>query len=215
MIKGVVFDLDGTLLNTIVDLKNSVNSTYESFGYDTRKTDNETMAMVGHGMKNLIEQCFPLKDEEFIKEALKRFLKFYDEQYTRNTKPYKGIVELVDELNKKGIKIGVNSNKNDEYTQNLIRLNFKNISEKFVSGIKPGDKTKPDPTNVTKLVEKMGLNKNEVLYVGDSPTDAKTAQNAGIEFVSVTWGFRTKEKLIAAGATKIIDTPEDLIKYCN
>ena len=215
MIKGIIFDLDGTLLKTIDDLNNAVNDTYAHFGVDKRNSNEETMALIGHGMKNLIIKLFPDKDEVFIEEALKVFLEFYDKQYACCTKPYEGICELIDTLIDRGYKVGVNSNKNNNYTAHLISLNFPNIDQEYVCGVKPGDKVKPDPTNVNCTIEKMGLNKDEVLYVGDSPTDYKTAENAGVGFVGVSWGYRSKEKILEAGAEYVVDEAQDLLKYCR
>ena len=214
MIKGIIFDLDGTLLNTIDDLNNSVNDTYAHFGVDKKNTCEETMALVGHGMRNLMIQMFPGKDEAFIEDALKVFLDAYDRQYACCTKPYEGITELVDELIKRGCKVGINSNKNHNYMMHLINSNFPEVEDDYITGVKPGDKTKPDPTNVNNVIEKMGLNKEEVLYVGDSPTDYKTAENAGVRFIGVSWGYRSKEKIMAAGAETVIDRPEELLEYC-
>ena len=211
MYKGIIFDLDGTLLNTITDLNNSVNDTYKYFSYPKTNSEKETMSMVGHGMKNLMQQCFKDKDETFIEEALKVFLNFYDKQYALCTKPYEGITLLVNTLIDKGIKVGVNSNKNDIYTKHLIEMNFPSIDLKYVTGIKPNDKTKPDPTNVLKVIDEMKLNNDEILYIGDSPTDVETAKNAKLKSVGVTWGYRPKEKLIEKGVDYIINKPEELL----
>lgn len=215
MYKGIIFDLDGTLLNTITDLNNSVNDTYKHFNYPKVNSEKETMSLVGHGMNNLIKQCFTDKDEAFVKEALKVFLDYYDTQYYKYTKPYNGITLLIDKLIEKGHLVGVNSNKNDNYTKHLIELNFPNMNIDYVTGVKPGDKVKPDPSNVLKVIEKMKLDKNEILYVGDSPTDIETAKNAGLEFVGVSWGFRSKDILIEKGAVNIIDKPEELMNFSN
>ena len=215
MIKGIIFDLDGTLLNTIDDMNNSINDTYAYFGYEKRNTVPETMSMVGHGMKNLVTQCFPGNDEEFILKALDVFLNFYDKQYYKTTAPYPGVVDMVNDLIEKGYKVGVNSNKNHNYTKHLIELNFPKINEEYVTGVRPGDATKPDPANVNRVIEAMGLTKDEILYVGDSPTDFQTSQNAGTHFCGVSWGFRSKEKIMAAGADKVIDEAEELLDLCQ
>lgn len=212
MYKGIIFDLDGTLLNTIRDLNNSVNDTYKYFSYPKQNSEEETMSLVGHGMRNLIKSCFPNKDEDFIDEALKVFLDFYDKKYYEYTRPYKGITSLIDILIEKNYKLGVNSNKNHNYTKHLIELNFPNMNLEYVKGIKAGDKTKPDPTNILKTIEEMNLSSKEIIYVGDSPTDVKTAQNANLKSVGVSWGFRPKEKLIEAGVDLIIDEPHELLK---
>jgi len=213
MIKAVVFDLDGTLLNTIDDLNNSVNDTYKFYGLEKRNTVSETMSLVGHGMKNLMVKCFPDKDEASIEEILKKFLSFYDQQYYKETKPYEGMVDLVNTLVEKGIKVGVNSNKDDNYTKHLIELNFPNVNLDYVAGVRPGDKTKPDPSNVNEVIKKMCLEKQEVLYVGDSPTDYQTAANANLKFIAVTWGFRSKEQLKKVGAVDFINEAKELLEY--
>lgn len=194
MIKGIIFDLDGTLLNTITDLNNSVNKTFKLMNVDKVNAEEKTMSEVGHGIKNLIEQIFSDTNVD-IDKAYQTFLDVYKEEYTKHTKPYEGIKELIDELNNLNIKIGVNSNKNDEYTKHLIELNFNNINLNYVLGKTSNIKTKPDPEGLNYIINKMNLNKNEVIYCGDSPTDVKTASNANIRCISVTWGFRSEEVL--------------------
>ena len=211
MIKGIIFDLDGTLLNTIDDLTNSVNDTLKFFNDERRNTNEQTMAMVGHGMKNLIKNLFPGKDESFILKALDVFLDAYARQYTNCTKPYEGIKELIDSLIEKGYKVGVNSNKNNDYTLHLIKLHFPNMNTEYVTGVKPGDKIKPDPTNVNGIINKMELKNDEILYVGDSPTDYQTSKNANLKFVGVSWGYRTKEQIHNAGADIIIDNASEIL----
>lgn len=211
MIKGIIFDLDGTLLNTIDDLNNSINDTFKYFNLNKRNTTTLTMSQVGHGMKNFIEICFPNEDEVFVSKALEVFLDCYSKQYDKCTLPYDGIKELIDYLIKNNYKVGVNSNKNHLYTINLIKKHFPNIDLDYVSGIKKGDKIKPDPDNLIKIVKKMNLNKEEIIYVGDSPTDYKTSKNAQIKFVGVSWGYRKKEVILAAGANVVVDKPEEIM----
>lgn len=211
MIKGIIFDLDGTLLNTIDDLTNSVNDTLKFFNDERRNTNEQTMAMVGHGMKNLIKNLFPGKDESFILKALDVFLDAYARQYTNCTKPYEGIKEVIDSLIEKGYKVGVNSNKNNDYTLHLIKLHFPNMNLEYVTGVKPGDKIKPDPTNVNGIINKMELKNDEILYVGDSPTDYQTSKNANLKFVGVSWGYRTKEQIHNAGADIVIDKANEIL----
>ena len=208
MIKAIIFDLDGTLLNTISDLNNSLNKTYKLLNVAKENTEDMTMAMVGHGIFNLIEQCF---ENKLTKKAYKTFLEVYEKEYDQNTKPYEGIKELVDILILKGIKVGVNSNKNDIYTKHLIKIHFPNINQDYVLGHLENMKVKPDPEGVNLLIKKMNVLKEETLYVGDSPTDIKTANNAGIDVLSVTWGFRTKEQL--KDAKHIIDNPKEILSY--
>lgn len=214
MIKGIIFDLDGTLLNTISDLNNSINETFKLMNVDRINPEDKTMSQVGHGIKNLIIQAF--KDTNVdIDLAYNTFLKIYSKKYMENTVPYEGIKELIDELNKLNIKIGVNSNKNDEYTKELIKKHFPSINLDYVLGKREDIKVKPDPEGVNLIINKMNLNKDEVIYCGDSPTDVLTASNAGIKVLSVTWGFRSEDKLKEVNPNNIIYKPTEIINLIN
>lgn len=213
MYKGIVFDLDGTLLNTITDLNNSLNETFKLMNVDRRNSEDLTMSEVGHGIRNLIETAFAGLDVD-IDLAYKTFLDTYDKHYLDNTKPYDGIVELINKLDSLNIKIGVNSNKNDKYTKELIKKNFNNINLDYVLGKTENIKVKPDPEGLNLIINKMNLNKDEVIYCGDSPTDYKTACNAGIKCISVTWGFRSKEKLLEVNDL-VVDKKEEILKIVN
>ena len=210
MIRAIIFDLDGTLLNTISDLNNSINKTYKALNIDKENIEDITMARVGHGIHNLIEQCFPTN---LVEEAYKIFLEIYDKEYDKNTAPYKDIKKLIDTLIEKDIKVGVNSNKNDLYTKHLIEIHFPSINQDYVLGHIDNMKVKPDPEGVNLLIKKMDVLKEETIYVGDSPTDIKTAINAGIDVLSVTWGFRSKKQLIEANAKHLIDNPKEILDF--
>lgn len=210
MKKAIIFDLDGTLLNTISDLNNTVNLTYKYYGIDKTNTEEKTMTMVGHGIKNLVEQLF-VEYPELINQAYQKFLEIYDKEYYKTTIPYQGIKELIDELVKQDIKVGVNSNKNDTYTKKLIEIHFSNINQEFVLGKMDGIKVKPDPEGVNIILDRMNIDKKDALYIGDSPTDIKTALNAGIDSASVSWGFRSEKQLIEAKASRIINNPREIL----
>ncbi len=210
MKKAIIFDLDGTLLNTISDLNNTVNLTYKYYGIDKTNTEEKTMTMVGHGIKNLVEQLF-VEYPELINLAYQKFLEIYDKEYYKTTIPYQGIKELIDELVKQDIKVGVNSNKNDTYTKKLIEIHFSNINQEFVLGKMDGIKVKPDPEGVNIILDRMNIDKKDALYIGDSPTDIKTALNAGIDSASVSWGFRSEKQLIEAKASRIINNPREIL----
>lgn len=212
-IKGVIFDLDGTLLNTITDLNNSINETYKELGLDKRNSEEETMKKVGNGIRKLVERCYPDKDDEFLDLALKTFMRKYDEKYNEFSKPFDGIVELIEELQRRNIKIGVNSNKYDEYTKKLIKENFKDINLNYVFGGMSGYGVKPDPALANLIIANMGLNKDEVIYVGDTGVDYQTGKNAGIKVINVSWGFRSIDELKEAGAEIIIHKASDLLRY--
>ena len=210
MIKAIIFDLDGTLLNTIEDLNDSVNKTYEALGYDCKDSVLLTMAKVGHGIRNLISQCFKQED---VEKAYKTFLEIYNKNYDKKTKPYNGIKELIDVLSERNILIGVNSNKNDIYTKHLIEKNFPKINLEYVLGHIEGVNVKPDPKGANLILEKMNVSNDECLYIGDSQTDYLTAINGGFVPLSVTWGFRSKEQLKEAGATNMVDSPMEILNY--
>lgn len=213
MYKGIIFDLDGTLLYTITDLNNSLNETFKLMNVKRINSEELTMSQVGHGIKNLISQAFEgLKVDE--KKAYETFLSVYDKKYLENTKAYEGIKELIEELNNLNIKIGVNSNKNDKYTKELIKKNFPDINLDYVLGKTENIKVKPDPEGVNLIIDKMNLNKDEVIYCGDSKTDYNTAYNAGIKCISVSWGFRSKEKLLEVN-DMVVDTPKEIIKIIH
>ena len=210
MKRAIIFDLDGTILNTIGDLNNTVNLTYKYFNINKVDSIDKTMAMVGYGIKNLVEQMF-IEYPELTNEAYKKFLEIYKKEYYKTTIPYDGIKELIDNLITKGIKIGVNSNKNDSYTKKLIEIHFSNINMDYVLGKKDSINVKPDPMGVNLILKKMNVLNSEALYIGDSPTDIKTALNANIDSASVTWGFRSKQQLIDNGAIRIINKPSEIL----
>ncbi|MDO4499920.1 MAG: HAD family hydrolase [Erysipelotrichaceae bacterium] len=213
-IKGVIFDLDGTLLDTIADLNNSVNYTFEELGLDTRFSEEDTKARVGNGIKKLIARCYPDKDEEFLEKARAVFRKHYDIHFNDYTKPYDGIYELISILKEMGIKIGVNSNKYDVYTKQLIQKHFEFNSD-WVFGQVEELGVKPDPRAANLIIERMGLDKSEVLYVGDTLVDYQTGKNAGLKVINVLWGFRSLEELREGGVEEIIEKPLDLLKYID
>ncbi len=211
MKKAVIFDLDGTLLNTISDLNNSVNLTFKAFNIDRNDSVDKTMSMVGHGIKNLIEQCF-VDYPELSDSAYKKFLEIYNDEYYKTTIPYKGIKEMVDILIDNGIKIGVNSNKNDSYSKKLIEIHFPNINQELVLGHVDGMKVKPDPEGANLIINRMNVDKSDVVYIGDSSTDIKTAENTNIDSLSVTWGFRSEEELKLV-AHKLVHSPKEIVDY--
>lgn len=211
MKKGIIFDLDGTLINTITDLNAAVNLTYQELKIDKKDDVDTTMARVGHGIHNLIEQCFS-DNSDLIEDAYKIFLKKYDQVYDKTSIPYPDINVLIDRLIENDIKIGVNSNKNDVYTKRLIELHFPNINQDWVLGHLDNMKVKPDPEGVNLIIKKMNLEKNDVIYVGDSLTDVQTAKNAEIDCLSVTWGFRSKKEL-EGHDNVLIEKPLEILKY--
>ena len=212
MIKGIVFDLDGTLLNTLSDLTKSVNYVLEDYGRECLSED-DVRKRVGRGFKNLMSQSLNSEDDLLLEEAVGKFEYYYDQFYMDETFAYAGIKELLKELSKKGIKFCVNTNKKTAYAKRLIEYIFDDIDFVEVIGQRDGVGIKPDPTSCLELIELMGLNKDEVIYLGDGGTDYHTSINAGIDFVGCSWGYRGREALEELGVSKIIDEPKELLKY--
>lgn len=215
MIKGIIFDLDGTLINTIADIGGSVNSVLEDYGYPTH-TMEEYKKMVGHGFMKLIQSAMPsgLSEEEY-EEALVKFTYYYDQLYMDSTHPYDGIIEMLKELQARGIKLGVNSNKRNDYANSLVNTLFKDIEFTKVIGSRKDIPNKPDPTSALEIIEVMNLSKDEVMYIGDGETDIKTGIAAGIKTIGVSWGFKGVEVLKNAGAKTIIDEPCEVLNHLN
>lgn len=212
MIKSIIFDLDGTLLNTIEDLANACNYALTSLGYETHEVERYK-TFVGNGRYKLIKRMLPEDDRDIenIEKALKLFDYYYENHMVDMTKPYDGIIEMLDFLIKKGINIAVVSNKPHEFTVEVVK-NYFGDRFKAVYGHKKNTKEKPDPWAVLEVIEKFKINKDECLYVGDSEVDINTAKNAGVKSVGVEWGFRGKGELESAGANYIVNKPEQILE---
>lgn len=210
--KIVIFDLDGTLLNTIDDLADGVNHSLEKFGYPPR-TIGEVTNFVGNGIGNLIARALPGGGENpDYEKVFAEFRAFYTENCMIKTKPYPGISELLDELKSRGIGRAVVSNKNDRAVRRLSETYFGDRVD-TAAGEREGIKRKPAPDSVLEVLRLSGIERKDALYVGDSEVDILTAENAGIDLVAVDWGFRPRETLIRNGAKKIISKPKDLLEY--
>lgn len=208
----IIFDLDGTLLDTLDDLADSVNSVMNSEGFPARTRD-EVRSFVGEGYRLLIKRALPEStDDDEIDRCTEIFRTEYFKNIANKTKPYDGIEGLLNELRKMGIKIGVVSNKMDEAVKEACRFYFGNIIDAAV-GDNPERNKKPAPDNVYEVLKQLNSDKQNTLFVGDSNIDVKTAKNAELVCVGVTWGFRSKEVLIKEGADYIIDKPCELLKY--
>ncbi|MBQ2509802.1 MAG: HAD family hydrolase [Erysipelotrichaceae bacterium] len=211
MIKGVIFDLDGTTINTLNELYISINQTLKEYGYPTKTLDEVRMG-VGRGFRKLVEAVVPEKlDEEKLTEIGRSYQKAYTENYLKSD-VYPGMTDLLKELQERGIRLVVNSNKSDRFTKALIAKNYPDIRFTAVYGGREGFPMKPDPTVAKQIAEQMGLEIKEVLYVGDSDVDIQTGRNAGMKTAGCLWGFRDRETLANAGADHILEKPEDLLK---
>ncbi len=210
MYKLVIFDLDGTLVNSLEDLGNACNSALERFGYPTHPMDSFRY-FVGDGVPMLIRRALP--ESERSEENIARVKAVFDEIYGRNynvcTRPYDGITELLGKLKAEGILIAVASNKPDNFTQTIVTSMFGDTFS-YVSGKKEGFEKKPDPQIALHIMEKLGVSPKDVLFAGDSSVDMQTAHNAGCDCIGCVWGFRTLQELADNKATYIANSPIDI-----
>lgn len=190
--KLVLFDLDGTLLDTVEDLGAAVNHAMAKRGFPTH-TGEEYKKMVGHGIRDLVTRALPedkKDDAGLIDTALADFRAYYTSHIDVYTHPYEGIQELVSELHGAGVKLAVVSNKFQEGTERLVRKFFPGIPFAAILGNRPGFPLKPDPEIVKEALRAAGVRPEDAVLVGDSPTDMKTAANGGIAAIAVSWGYR-------------------------
>lgn len=209
----IIFDLDGTLLNTIEDLGNAVNYALESKGFATHGM-REYKYMVGNGVRKLVERAIPeaFRQSAIIDDVLGRFITYYEKNIDVRTKPYRGMQRLLAELSASGVKLAVASNKFQSGTETLIAKFFGEIPFVAVFGNKEGQPLKPSPELVHKICS-MAFpegGEHDVALVGDSDTDMATARNAGIDAVAVTWGFRSRAELESAGAVNFASNVSQL-----
>ncbi len=211
MIRAVLFDLDGTLINSLDDLADSVNHTLCEYGFPTHETE-EYKYFIGNGMRNLIERTLPeeYRNTETHEKVLADFMAYYKEHSLIKTAPYKDIPELLDALRQRGIASAIITNKADAAAQRIAKHFFGSKIDR-VYGQREGIPTKPDPMLINMVLKDMGLKKEECLFVGDSGMDMLAGVNSGTTPVGVTWGFRTAEELKENGAQRLIDEPLELL----
>lgn len=196
MKKLVIFDLDGTLLNTIADLANSTNYALKVLGYPIHEPDKYNF-MVGNGINKLFERALPdgEKTEENVLRVRQEFVPYYDQHNADKSRPYPGVMELLETLQTAGMQLAVASNKYQAATEKLIAHYFPNIKFTAVFGQREGIPVKPDPIIVKEILQIAKVQEEETLYVGDSGVDMQTAINAGVTSCGVTWGFRPRTEL--------------------
>ena len=211
MKKLVIFDLDGTLLNTIEDLGNAANYALSQNGYPTHSLASYPF-FVGNGVRNLIRKALPddMRTDSIIESLLKDFKEYYNEHNTDCTKPYDGIEELLRNLQDNGVKIAVASNKYQQATEKIIAHYFGDIDFVAVYGQREGVNVKLDPSVVFSILSDAKVPKSEVLYVGDSGVDMETARRACVDSVGVTWGFRSEKELNEYHADMIVNKASDI-----
>jgi phosphoglycolate phosphatase len=216
MKKLVIFDLDGTLLDTIADLAGATNYALTQLGYPTHDTDT-IRTFVGNGINKLLERALPANEqtEENVMRMRSYFVPYYDAHNADLSSPYPGIEVLLQRLQDNGSEIAVASNKYQEATTKLVNHSFPTIRFAEVLGQRENIPVKPHPTIVFDILNKTGIDKKEVLYVGDSGVDMQTAQNAEVDAIGVTWGFRSRTELETLHPLGIIDKAEELMDYIN
>ncbi|HJD92032.1 HAD family hydrolase [Bacteroides coprosuis] len=220
MIKLAIFDLDGTLLNTIADLAASTNHALTQLGHPTHETDKYNF-MVGNGINKLFERALPegQKTQENISKMRSLFIAYYAEHLTDKSKPYEGILHVLESLTEKGIALAVATNKYQAGSETLIKHFFSHIPFKAVLGQREGIPTKPDPQVINEILQIVPVKNSEVLYIGDSDVDMQTAKNAQLIGCGVSWGFRPIEELQKYNPQFIVNTPLDILsiidKYNN
>lgn len=212
--KAIIFDLDGTLLDTSVDLSNAVNFVLKKYNMSQRSI-GDVIAFTGNGIYELVRKSIGHDIDKCKFDCIMNdFKEYYALHSTDNTKPYSGIYELLAELNKLGYKLAIVSNKIDSATKSLCQRFFKEYINVAV-GDTPGIQKKPQSGTLDLALKKLEMSREDCVYIGDSEVDILTAENASMGLIAVSWGFRSKEFLCVSGAENIADTPQDIIRLLN
>ena len=215
MIKACIFDLDGTIGNTLDSMVYSVNLTLKEMNL-LEISKEQCREFVGNGARVLIEKALDASGNPGatrIEEGMQIYGRIFDENCTYHVTPYQGIPELLQSLKEKGVLLAVLSNKPHEQAVKVVKEIFGERWFDYVSGQQEGIEKKPDPAGVIHIMETLKLTNEECLYVGDSEVDVRTGNNAGVRTIIVSWGFRTREELKEAGARTVIDSPLELLSY--
>lgn len=208
----IIFDLDGTILNTLDDLADSLNHVLEANNFPTHTID-EVRMFVGNGIRKLIERALPQDADDATRENIyKQFSEYYGQHSQDKTRPYDGIPELFRELHNVGIKIAVNTNKDEDIAKVICEKYFPGMID-AVAGGRTDTPIKPDPSGVNRILNQLHIKDKAALYVGDSDVDIQTGANCGIDEIGVAWGFRGEEFLRQHGAKTVFSDVEQLKKY--
>ena len=206
-----IFDLDGTILNTLEDLADSTNYALKTYGYPERTMD-EVRQFVGNGIRKLMERAVPEGTPvEEIDRVHETFTAHYKVHCADKTRPYDGIMELLQNLKKDGCKLAVVSNKADYGVQELCKQDFDGVFD-FAVGEREGIRKKPAPDSVNEVLKTLGCSRERAVYIGDSDVDIQTAANAQMDHIIVEWGFRDVQFLISQGAKVLVEKPEEILE---
>jgi len=211
--KGVIFDLDGTMVNSLEDLADSMNSILQLYNFPVHLVPTYKQ-LIGNGIRNLVFKALPEanRDEALINTCYDLMIEVYRENAVNKTRPYDGISELLEELVSRNMKMAVFSNKADEFTKYIVHALLPEWNFEAILGLSVDAHKKPNPFVALQISEKFGVSPNEIIYVGDSGVDMQTATNAGMYAVGALWGFRTEAELTSNGARHLIKKPSDLLK---
>lgn len=205
-----IFDMDGTILNTIEDLCDSTNYALETNGY-AKRTLEEVKSFVGNGIRKLIEKAVPKGcNESDVSRVFETFKEYYACHCAVKTAPYNGIIATINELKHMGVKVAVVSNKANFAVQSLCEDYFSGLFD-YAIGEKEGMNRKPYPDMVNEVLDKLAIKRERAVYIGDSEVDLKTSQNAQMDVIMVGWGFREKDYILELGAPFVIDSPDEII----
>lgn len=213
--KACIFDLDGTLTNTLESMTYSVNLTLKEMGL-SQITKDQCRMFVGNGARVLIEESLKVSGDpkaSRIEEGMKIYGRIFDQNCTYHVTLYEGIPEMLKALKDRGIHLAVLSNKPDRQTVKVVKEIFGDNIFDYAQGQKDGIRRKPEPDGVWYLMEQMQVSKEECLCIGDSEVDAATGKNAGLKTIGVLWGFRDRKTLETAGADHLIERPEELLQF--
>lgn len=212
MFKAAIFDLDGTLLDSVKDLENACNFALSKFNLPYVDSQNYKL-LLGNGryymVKSIVEKYFSVNKEEIINQFLNYFNTYYKEHMLDNTKPFNEITKLLEELEKNNIVTAILSNKPDDFTKTLVSNIFKD-KVKVTYGLRDGYKAKPNPDTLLDIIDMLKLEKSDCVYIGDTEIDISTAKNANIKSIGVLWGYRSKSLLEQEGADYIASSVKEL-----
>lgn len=217
-LQAILFDMDGTLIDTIEDIQNAINGALSTKALKPISQE-QTKGVVGKGLQNALKGALALHneqvDESTFQQMYKHMIELYHEHYADYSHPYEGVVQLLGKLRSDGCILGILSNKEDELTQRIVKKVLPSIDFLWVSGLKADEPRKPDKYGVDQFCQIAGLLHDQVLYVGDSEVDYYTAKNAGCPVLLVSWGFREKKELLALSDAVVVDSVVELEDAIN
>ena len=214
--RAVLFDLDGTLLDTIADLSDAMNLALIGNGLPPRPEVEQHKYFVGDGVANYVLRAMPADrtaDARLVSAVTADYRAAYAKGWHRKTRPYGGVIELLDELARRGVRLAVLSNKPQDTTTATVEAFFGPGRFEIVQGARDGVSLKPDPAAALDIARRMGVPPEQLLYLGDTATDMRTAAGAGMKAVGCLWGFRTRAELVGSGAAAVIEHPADLLRF--